>query len=400
MSEILESFEIVWQTLADNYFDPTFGGLDWIEVHDRYHPLIATIEDETTFYKIINKMLFELDVSHLAVIPPDEKGQIEPILSAGGSIGIDLRILEEKAVIISVKRDSPGEQAGLRPGFILKEVNGHTIQKVTTETTLTPPFNDRNKRNVRTNKVLEHVYGLPGKMVQLVYLDEADEAHEVEVHCSPRDGKIELGEHLPPLYIEFESKLFDANIGYIRFNAFIPPVDERFPKALESHRDTRGLIIDIRGNHGGVWPVRKQLAEHLVKEPILFWKYQSRDAIEEVFLEPVENPYTSSLVVLVDALSRSSAEEFAGAMQAIKRGIIIGEPTPGICVIGDIVPLPNGAILIYPIRQTITANGTVLEGHGVIPDVEVILDCNQLLQGIDSQLLAAIKYLTSSITNQ
>jgi C-terminal processing protease CtpA/Prc len=54
---------------------------------------------------------------------------------------------------------------------------------------------------------------------------------------------------------------------------------------------------------------------------------------------------------------------------------------------------------MFPIKQSITANGTVLEGHGVIPDIEVALGRTQLLQSIDSQIIAAIKYLkTGQVT--
>lgn len=233
----------------------------------------------------------------------------------------------------------------------------------------------------------------------MVYLDEGGEAHEAVIRRTPRAGRVVLGENLPPFFIEFDSRRLDSDIGYIRFNAFTPPVHERFAEALASLGDTQALIVDIRGNHGGVWPIRKLLAEQLVRDPVLFWRYQSRESTEEVYLEPVENAYAGSLAVLVDVLSRSSAEEFAGAMQAIHRGVVVGERTPGVCVVGDFLQLPNGAILMFPVKQTITANGTVLEGHGVIPDVEAALNRIQLLQGIDSQLMTAIRHLkTGQVT--
>ena len=81
-NEWQDTFETVWQTVNDKYFDPSFGGLDWKGVHDRYQPQIAAVEDEETFYKLINTMLFELNVSHIAVVPPEDKEQLEPILSA------------------------------------------------------------------------------------------------------------------------------------------------------------------------------------------------------------------------------------------------------------------------------------------------------------------------------
>jgi C-terminal processing protease CtpA/Prc len=75
------------------------------------------------------------------------------------------------------------------------------------------------------------------------------------------------------------------------------------------------------------------------------------------------------------------------------RAKIIGERTPGVVLTADFVKLPNGATFLYPNTQTITADGTVLEGHGVVPDIEVSLDRNELLQGKDTQLEAAINFV-------
>ena len=68
--EHLDIFEFVWQTVNEKYFDPTFGGLDWNEVRERYRPQIAAAQDHEVFYVTINKMLFELNVSHIGVVPP------------------------------------------------------------------------------------------------------------------------------------------------------------------------------------------------------------------------------------------------------------------------------------------------------------------------------------------
>jgi carboxyl-terminal processing protease len=237
------------------------------------------------------------------------------------------------------------------------------------------------------------VLGASGETISITCLDEHRASIELEIVRADRDGRIVLDEALPPFYIEFEAKRVDGDIGYIRFNAFLPPVDQRFPEALESMHDTQGLIIDLRGNHGGVFPVRKALAEQFVQERTLFWSYQARDGSRDVYLEPADGIYQGPLVVLVDVLSISSAEEFSGAMQSIGRATIVGERTAGVVVTADWMQLPNGATFMYPTSQTRTADGTVLEGRGVIPDVEVAMDRSLLLQGIDSQLEAAIRYL-------
>jgi carboxyl-terminal processing protease len=321
---------------------------------------------------------------------------MEPIMAAEGSIGIDVRLLDGDAVITSVRPGSPGEQAGLRPGLVVQRLNGKTVEQWASEVWRIPPLHERNERKRVTSRLQEQLYGSLDTAVDLVYLDAHGEAHEVTIQRAQRDGRIVLGDEFPPFYVEFESRRLDGDIGYIRFNAFVPPIDQRFPEALKSLRDTRGLIIDLRGNHGGVFPVRKGLAEQLVQERALFWSYKGRDSIQEVYLEPVPNAYSGPLVVLIDVMSASSAEEFSGALQAIGRAVVVGERSAGICVVAEVIQLPNGAVLMYPTAQTRTADGTVLEGRGVIPDIPVTLERRQLLAGSDAQLQAAINYILTA----
>jgi len=103
--------------------------------------------------------------------------------------------------------------------------------------------------------------------------------------------------------------------------------------------------------------------------------------------------YTGPLVILIDASSYSCSEWFASGMQAAGRAVIVGQRSPGGATAMNVKTLPNGASLGYPVAQLLAPDGTVLEGHGVIPDVAVILDRSQLLEGIDAQLEAGINYI-------
>ena len=408
----MKSFETVWQTINEKHIDPTFNGLDWSEVYDRYKSLLSATQNEEEYYLLINKMLFELNVSHNGVVPPDDLGQIDPILSAEGSIGIDVRMIEDNAVITSVKSGSVGDQAGLQSGYIIKSIDGIDIEKITDlkqiddikvqdieekrsifPKILIPPYNERNRKRNITDAILEKIYGLPDTLVSIEYVDEKGDSFLKKIVRAQRKGKMKFDDELPPFFVEFESKLLENNIGYVRFNAFMPPVHNKFKDTIKSIQDTTALIIDIRGNHGGFFDVRKAVAETLVKDQVLFWRYQGRGKTREAYLEPADIVYEGPVVVMVDHLSVSSAEEFSGGLKAIKRATIIGERTPGVVVTANFEKLPNGATFMYPKAWTITADETVLEGHGVLPDIEITLDRNELLQGKDSQLEAAVRFI-------
>lgn len=190
--------------VGERYFDPTFGVLDWTELHDRYQPRVAAAEDARAFYEQVNRMLFELNVSHLLLLPREEICRIDPILTSEGSIGVDLCLLEGQAVVSAVEPGSPGEAAGLHTGTVVTALNGKTVQQWIDDTRPIPPFNDRHKRTQRIGKIQEQVYGPPGASVHMVCVDREPGKKEVVLRCRTRPGRVLLGDFLPPCFVRFE----------------------------------------------------------------------------------------------------------------------------------------------------------------------------------------------------
>ena len=391
--EYLKNFEVVWQTVNDTFPDPTFGGVEWKAVYDRTQPLIGAAKNDEEFFLTLNRMLWELNASHSVVMPNKLMFNLDRAF-AEGDIGIDVRLIDDEVVITRVKPLSPADQAGLRPGDILRSVDGATIQQIEEEGKVfqMPPYNDRADAANRAMNVLIRTYGQPGTQISIVYQDDRGE-HQVDLVRTPREGKSVLVEGVPPGFLEVESKRLANDIGYVRFNRFDPALLDRLLAAVDEQTDAAGLIIDIRGNDGGFFEARKALLERLVRERMLFVRQESRRGADEINLEPAAKVYGGPVVVLVDEFSASSSEEFAGGLQAIGRAVIVGNRTPGKVLIADVKQLPDGATFVFPVAITRLANGTVLEGRGVIPDIEVALDRALLLQGRDSQLEAAINYL-------
>ena len=137
--------------------------------------------------------------------------------------------------------------------------------------------------------------------------------------------------------------------------------------------------------------------EQLVGERTVCSTLRRRDGNRDIVLDPAYNSYKGPVVVLIDVMSKSSSEFFAACTQTIGRAVIVGERSPGSVGPAELMLLPNGATFIYPEAQETTLDGTVLEDHGVVPDIEVALDRTLLLQGIDSQLEAAIRYIEQEL---
>ncbi len=393
----IEILNTVWETINTQYFDSTFNGLDWQAEYDFYKPIIASCMTNDSLYYYLNQMLFKLNVSHLGVISPDEPEAIaNPRLMLDGTLGMDVRYMKGQAIITSVRENSSAFDAGIKPGFTLLQVNGKTIEAIVAERKAnpTPPFNDRNLRSMITQDIVRELYGTPGDMVKIRYLNADNSEQNIVIPLKKRSiRKVTLIPDLPPMYASIDHKIINDDIAYLHLDAFLPHLVDTFIIIINEYKNLPNLILDLRGNPGGLFNPRRIMAEQFVSERTLFWKYQSRNGISEVFLNPVQEPYTGNLVIIIDELSTSSSEEFSGGMKAIGRATIIGQRTPGKVLTMEVVSLPDGGLFVYPNQQTLTSGNEVLEAVGVVPDLAIELRKEDLLEGIDTQLEKAIEYL-------
>ncbi len=388
-----QAFTQVWETINSSFYDETFGGLNWQALGDEYRDKALSAPTEKDFYITLNTMLFRLDVSHIGVIPNDHPEWIgAPASFADGEVGLNLRIVDNRLVVIRRKAMLGDIALDLQPGTVIASLNNLTLDDFMTEVT-TPPVPAIPPQLLATERAERELFRDAGETVEIVYLDEFGAEQKVKLTAFAREGAIELVEGIPPVYLDFEKRVIDGQFGYIRFSSFHGDLAERIIAAIDEFHDMAGLIIDLRGNVGGAFGVRRAMAEHLIREPARVWQYVGRRGPDDINLEPSPNAYEGKVVFIVDEMSASSAEELPGAMQALGRAKVIGNTTAGMVLVADVLPLDIGASLIYPIAETRFVNGYVPEGKGVIPDVAVPYDMAALRSGSDSQLEAAIRML-------
>ncbi len=395
----MEILEIVWGTINTRYFDATFNALNWEAEYDYYKPIVKSCKENDSLYHYLNQMLFKLNVSHLFALPANYKDEIgSPQLFLDGTLGIDLRLINSEAIIIAVKKNSIASRNGIKSGFRLIEVNGKSITSFidAKKSDPNPPFNAIHINLLSTENIIRELYGAPGDTVNITYLDINDKEHKVSLQLENRSNeKVSFIPSLPPMYASFDKRLINDCIAYIHFDVFLPVLLDSIVSSISEYNRYPNMIIDIRGNPGGDFNTRRTIAEQFVSERTLFWKYQRRNDVNDVYLRPANKPYKGKVVILIDELSSSSSEEFSGAMKAIGRATIIGQRTAGKVLTMEIVELPDGGLFVYPNQQTRTSKDEILEAVGVIPDIVADWNKENLQNGIDTQLEKAIEYLTN-----
>src|SRR6185437_11907669 len=215
-----ETFDIVWRTVKDKHFDPTLGGLDWDKVREQYAPRAAAAKSDAEFYGILRQMLGELHQSHFNIIPPEAIADDDSRQPKGGTIGVDLRLVDGQPTITRVEPGSTASSAGLRAGFIIKRIDDAGADQIAA---LFARSNESQAiTNLRiTRAFLGRINGAPETPVRITYLDQRDQPREVTIVREHLKGEMSqpLG-NFPPQYTEFESKRLAGGVGYIRFNIF------------------------------------------------------------------------------------------------------------------------------------------------------------------------------------
>lgn len=404
----LESFDAVWNKIRQTHWDPERVGESWDAAREKFRPRVEQAESIEEVRAALSQLLETLDQSHFGIIPRDDYETIEEEQSGGGegTIGIEVRLLDDRLVVTRVVPGFPADQAGVRPGWVLTGLRGTTDDEIIE----------------RCSKVAEHsvmrletIVGLatdgrssgePGTDISMTFLDGDDQPHELSLTLARAPGQLERLGNLPAFTVDWQARRLDGDIGYVRFNAFIggPRLAREFARAVEEFHDSRGLVIDLRGNRGGLVALVAGMCGWLVsdRDPIGTMKmaggtelnlvlnprkFEIEDPAEEDGMRRVR--FDRPVAVLIDECSISAAEIMAGGLRDLEAAEVFGSRTAGLVLPSVVTRLPNGDGFQYAMADYLSASGQTLEGDGVKPTREVRLDRQMLLERTDPVLDAA-----------
>ncbi len=235
--------------------------------------------------------------------------------------------------------------------------------------------------------------------VRVRFLDASGKTADLTLaEAPPRGVKTKFG-LLPTQYVWFESRKLEGNTGYFGFNMFLDPARlmPAFENALKSFSQADGMIVDIRGNPGGIGIMAMGFAGWFIDKPglQLGTMHMREAALKFVVNPPMLLLLHGKLAILVDGSSASTSEIFAGGMQDLKRARIFGTRTAGAALPSFIEKLPEWRRLsMRRGERYISEGGKALEGVGVTPDVVAGADARELLlEGRDAALEAALHWI-------
>jgi carboxyl-terminal processing protease len=398
-AENLESFEVVWRTVRDRHPDPKLNGLNWQAIHDSTKPAIENAQSMPEVRRTLTAMLARLAASHYAIIPGDLYKEIDnppPSRPQEGSPGIVPLIVGNNVVVGSVEPDSPAAQAGIRPGMVLDAVNG---AKLSSALRLVDDLKDQESQRIVEQSVSIRLSGAVDQVVAVDVIDEQGNPKHLEFgRTAPRGTLVHFG-NLPETRLYFESRALSGGAGYIHFNEFLDPASimPQFEEAMKSYRNAPGVMIDLRGNPGGIGIMAMGIAGFFIdKEGQRLGEMKMRDTTLKFVIFPRLETYAGPLAILVDEGSASTSEILAAGLQDLRRARIFGVRTAGAALPSDIIRLPNGDGFQFAQASYISESGKVLEGEGVTPDVVVRQTRDALLAGRDPVVEAADEWIRST----
>jgi carboxyl-terminal processing protease len=388
-----EVFEKVWRQIHDHYYDASYNGVDWNEVHRRYAPLVEATKKDQEFYALMNQMTSELHDAHTRFNSPEQWKNFRR--QQGVTVGFSVDDVDGKTVVTSVIPGTDAVRAGIEPGMVVLRVDDTPVAEriAEIEKKRQPSSSERATRWFIYNRV----FAGPADTRVKVALQRGDgSVFEASVRRQIYSAAPEVTTHVLP----------SGNV-YIRFDGFQHPITKEFRQALQKFRSAPGLIVDLRRNGGGDLAVLLPIAGYFFGKKTLFAKDSTRTGkplssyvglfklpLQLYVGRPGDQIYSGPVVILVDAHSASSSEVFAAGMQDTLRAKVIGSQSCG-CVLGIAKPrvMKGGGVLEMSEVLWFSPKGRKLEGTGIIPDKIVMPSVADLQRRRDPVLAEADKSL-------
>ena len=393
------SFDLAWQTIDETYYDPTFGGVDWRAVRTELRPKVEGASSPDAARDVIREMLGRLRQSHFVLLssaPADA-------LPGPATVPIEIRVQSRTAIVTAVRAGSSAEGTGLRPGTVILGIDGTPVD-------VWAGAAQRSETRTRDLEIWRRAYralhGAAGSAAHLrVRLPDGEEGSLTVAREHEAGEVVSLG-NLPAVHVRTDIRGVQTpagrTVGVIAFNVWMAAAGAAIDAGVDRFRNADGLIFDLRGNPGGLLRMIGGVAGHVMADgsrPLGL--IQTRQAPLEAPINPRRStadgrrvePFAGPVAILVDELTASASECFAGGLQSLGRARVFGRRSMGQVLPATTKALPLGDVLMFAVGDFVTPTGRRLEGAGVVPDETQALAIADLSAGRDAPLEAALRWM-------
>ncbi len=438
-----DTYEKVYTLMRNSGALESITDEEWARMDAIHRPRAQAAGTNEELRSVLEEMIGSLGKSHFALIPQEASAEYlleeEPLPAedaegsgdteileedtaeeafetsdgpGDGRVGLHARLIDGQVLVTRVDPDSPAERAGIRPGWRLNSIRRLDLSR------LTDRYRDQDVASMSGYQANATVNSLltaePGTAIPLELVDLRGEVVRREVEAVPFAGEAVRFGNLGSMEVETQVELLDEGdlaamgidtgrpirVGLIRFNTWMVPIMAPIAGAVERFRDegVDAVVIDLRGNPGGIGGLAMGVGGHFLTEPTNLGTMRNQYGELNFNTNPQTvsasgapvTPLEVPVFVLVDAMSASTSEIFAGGMKEAGRATIVGRRTPGMALPAVAIDLPNGDVFYYAIASFTLPGGGVIEGAGVTPEVDVQLSTEAFERSTDPDLAAAI----------
>ncbi len=389
----LESFNKVWETIDSTHWDEEMVGQKWDDAKAKYRPQVEAAKSIKEVRQAMEDLIKELGQSHFGIIPADA---YDVVGEGGGQAdaGLTFRLTEDGVLVSKVRKDSSAEKAGIGPGWALEKIQGKEISEISEK--IQKAAHGPIRFETLTGLALSRMAsGDEGETIEVVLRDGDGETKTMELELETPPGQMANFGNLPPIFVASDVRTLDGGIGYFGFSAFFEPqtIMPAFRKTLRDENHSNGIVIDLRGNIGGIAGMTMGMASMFSSEKAELGVMKLRGSELKFAVNENYDPVTCPVAVLVDECSISSAEILSGGLQDLKLARIFGSRTAGLALPSTVIKLPNGDGFQYAFADYKSASGKSLEKDGVVPDEVVSLSRDLLLRDADPVLNRALEWI-------
>lgn len=357
-------FEKTWKEVRTEFYDSSLNSQDWNYWKKHYKGKIKTDEDVKV---AIDTMIASLDDDYSRYMNKKEyTEQNNSIESKISGIGVNIMNDAGKILVFAVMDGTPAKECGIKPNDVINKVD------------------DKNVSGMNIADVASLVRGKEGTKVTLEIIRDKQKIVKIVTRKT--------------IKIDSVKSSMKNNIGYIQITSFIGnSTSTEFLAALDKTKDAKGLILDLRGNTGGLLTNAIFIANMFLDKGTIVNIVSRSGKVEGIKAQNNYMTIHKPVVVLVDGASASASEILSGALKDHNRAVLVGTKTFGKGMVQRIIPLPNSTGLNLTIAKYLTPSGTDINKKGIQPDYIVKYTEHDFLTHKDPQREKAEKVLMTMI---